>query len=81
MAVKILTLTVTWKTKPDANPYKQIPGSMQEKRFKAKKKKKILVSDSSVALRLKQFSNGKIMAFDEMFYILYTPHKFQKTRK
>ena len=61
MAVKILTLTVTWKTKPDANPYKQIP--------------------DSVALRLKQFSNGKIMTFDEMFYILYTAHKFQKTRK
>ena len=40
MAVKILTLTVTWKTKPDANPYKQIPDSMQEKRFKAKKKEK-----------------------------------------
>ena len=46
-----------------------------------KKRKKILVTDSCVALRLKQYSNGKIMTFDEMFYILYTPHKFQKTRK
>ena len=39
MAVKILTLTVTVKAKPVANPYRQIPNDILEKRFKAEKGK------------------------------------------
>ena len=35
----VLTLTLTVKEKPEANPYKQIPENMQEKRFKAEEGK------------------------------------------
>ena len=36
---KTFTLTVTVKAKPDTIQYKQIPGNMQEKLFKAEKGK------------------------------------------
>ena len=39
MPVKALPLTVTVKAKPDANPYKQIPGNKYEKPFNVEKAK------------------------------------------